>query len=113
MLAVGEHLLGEIDDQTLRMTTAMGGGVGLTQQELCGALSSGVLLIGALYGRTTAEEDDTQCTQIAARYRQRFLEEFGSTRCQDIRDQGFGSGGTWPCSELVERAGGILLETLP
>ena len=113
MLAVGEHLLGEIDDQTLRMTTAMGGGVGLTQQELCGALSSGVLLIGALYGRTTSAEDDAQCAQIAAHYRQRFLEEFGSTRCQDIRDRGFGSGGTWPCSELVERAGGILLETLP
>jgi C_GCAxxG_C_C family probable redox protein len=112
MLAVGEHLLGKVDDQTIRMTTAMGGGVGLTLQELCGALSSGVLLVGALHGRTTSEEDDGKCAEIAALYRQKFLEEFGSTRCQEIRASGYGSDGKWPCSELVERAAGILLQTL-
>ena len=113
MLAVGEHLLGEVDDQSIRMTTAMSGGVGLTLQELCGALSSGVLLIGALHGRKNSDEDDTQCAQIAALYRQKFLEDFVSTRCETIRSQGFGSGGKWPCSELVERAAGVLLEILP
>ena len=52
MLAVGEHLLGPLDDQVLRMSSGLGGGLGSTQQELCGALSGGVLIIGALYGRT-------------------------------------------------------------
>ena len=112
MLAVGEHLLGEVDDQALRMTTALGGGVGLTLQELCGALSSGVLIIGALHGRTTSDEDDSNCARIASLYRLKFLDEFGSTRCETIRSQGFGSGGKWPCSELVERAAGILLQTI-
>jgi C_GCAxxG_C_C family probable redox protein len=109
---VGEHLLGEINDQTRRMTTAMGGGVGLTLQELCGALSGGALIIGALHGRTSAEEDDSKCAQITTSYRERFLDEFGTTRCQEIRNQGFGKGATWPCSELVERATSILLQTL-
>lgn len=112
MLAVGEHLLGEVDNRTLRMVTGMGGGVGLTFQELCGALSSGVLLIGAIHGRTSSEADDSGCAQLAAKYRENFLQAFGSTRCKEIRDSGYGSDGKWPCSELVERAASILLDTL-
>jgi C_GCAxxG_C_C family probable redox protein len=112
MLAVGEHLLGEVEERTLRMMTGMAGGVGLTLQELCGALSGGVLIIGALHGRTTPDEDDSTCAQLSAEYREKFLNEFGTTCCQEIRNQGFGSGGKWPCSELVERAAGILLQTL-
>ena len=112
MLAVGEHLMGKVDEQILRMMTAMGGGVGLTRQELCGALSGGVLIIGAIHGRTSPEEDDSLCAQLAAEYRQKFLQAFGTTKCQEIRDSGYGSDGRWPCSELVERAASILLEVL-
>jgi hypothetical protein len=86
--------------------------VGLTLQELCGALSSGVLLIGSLHGRTTSDEDDSKCAQIVSLYRQKFLDKFGSTRCQEIRASGYGSDGKWPCSELVEQAAGILLQTI-
>jgi C_GCAxxG_C_C family probable redox protein len=112
MLAVGEFFLGVVDDQVLRMTTAMGGGVGLTEQELCGALSGGVLLIGAMYGRISPEEDDSRCTQLAAEYREKFIRAFGTTKCLKIRNTGYGSGGKWHCSELVERAASILLEVL-
>jgi hypothetical protein len=53
VLAVGEHLLGEIDaGHMCQLACAFGGGVGLSRQEMCGALSGGVLLIGLLYGRT-------------------------------------------------------------
>ena len=112
MLAVGKHLMGEVEGRILQMTTAMGGGVGLTHQELCGALSSGALLIGAIHGRTSPEEDDSACAQLAAKYREKFLQAFGATKCQEIRDSGYGSGGIRPCSELVERAAGILLDVL-
>lgn len=112
MLAVGEYLLGEVDDQVLRMTTAMGGGVGLTEQELCGALSGGVLLIGAIHGRSSLDQDDSTCAWLAAEYREKFLQTFGTTKCQEIRNTGYGSSGKWACSELVERAAGILLEVL-
>jgi C_GCAxxG_C_C family probable redox protein len=112
MLAVGEHLLGEVDEKVLRMMTGMGGGIGLTLQELCGALSAGVLIIGALHGRTSPEEDDSHCAQLASNFRQKFIDEFGTTRCQEIRDSGYGSDGKWPCSELVEHAASILLESL-
>lgn len=112
MLAVGEHLMGVVDERVLRMMTGMAGGVGLTLQELCGALSGGVLLIGAMHGRTLPGEDDSTCAQLAAEYREKFIRSFGATKCQEICESGYGPNSQWSCSELVERAACILLEVL-
>ena len=112
MFAVGEHLWGEVDNQVKRMTTGLGGGVGDTRQEICGALSGGALVIGALHGRTRPDEDDKRCMRLVTRYRERFAQELGATCCGDLRASGYGSGGTTPCSVLVEQAARILLETL-
>ncbi len=111
MIAVGAHLLGQVDPLTVRMATGLGGGVGRTRQELCGALSGGVLLIGALHGRSQPRENVDRCMQIVARCREAFAEAFGATRCQDLRDLGFGSEAK-PCALLVERAAQLLLGIL-
>jgi C_GCAxxG_C_C family probable redox protein len=95
-----------------RMTTGLAGGVGCSHQEMCGALSGGVLLIGALHGRTKPTEDDRECQRLAAEYRERFAQELGATLCCDLRANGYGSSGTQPCSVLVERAASILLDVL-
>jgi len=71
-------------------------------------LSGGALIIGSLHGRASAEEDDTECNRLVTLYRDRFLAHFATTRCQDLRDGGFGSAGQWPCSELVHQAVRIL-----
>jgi C_GCAxxG_C_C family probable redox protein len=112
VLAVGEHLLGKVDAQVRRMATGLGGGVGNTHQEMCGALSGGVLLIGALYGRTGADEDDSRCMQLASRYREEFVRAMGTTRCGELRADQCGSSGTPLCATLAERAAVILLEVL-
>jgi C_GCAxxG_C_C family probable redox protein len=112
VLAVGEHLWGHVDDQVLRMTSGLAGGVGGSQQELCGALSGGALIIGALYGRTHSDEDDSECSRLVCVYRDRFVQRFGTGRCFDLRESGYGSDGQWPCGTLVERATHILLEIL-
>jgi len=109
---VGEYLLGYVDYWVQRMTTGLAGGVGCSHQEMCGALSGGVLLIGAVRGRTQPTEDDRECQRLAAEYRERFAQELGATRCGDLRANGYGSGGTQPCSVLVERAASILLDIL-
>ncbi len=112
IIAVGEHILGELDERMVRMTTGLGGGVGMDYQDLCGAFLSGVLIIGALQGRTIPEVDDGPCQEKVRAFRQRFESELGSVICGELREGKYGSGGEEPCSVLVERAAVILLDIL-
>jgi C_GCAxxG_C_C family probable redox protein len=113
LLAVGEHVLGDLSSECARMATGLAGGVGDTQQEMCGALSGGVLVIGGLLGRRSLDEDDRAAMHLAARYRQRFLAEFGYTQCAQLREKViYAPGGPGSCAALVERAAMMLLELL-
>lgn len=106
MLAVGEYALGHVDDQTLKLTSGFAGGVGGTRTELCGALSAGIMIIGARYGRAQANVDDTYCRELVTRYRDRFVQTFGATCCGDLRPL-YAS-----CAVLVEQAAHVLLEII-
>ena len=112
MLAVGGRVLDDFDPRFVRMATGFAGGVGEGQQEMCGALSGGVMVIGGLYGRNSAEDDDQPAYDLATRYRERFLVELGSTQCDVLYEQVQAPGGLGSCSFLVERAARILLELL-
>ena len=112
MLAVGEHVLGDLDPRMARMPTAFAGGVGNTEQEICGALSGGVMIIGALYGRTSLAESDLPALRLATRYRAQFAVEMGATRCGAVRERAHTQGGIGSCALVVERAARILLELL-
>ena len=65
MLAVGERLWSVVDDRLRRMTTGLAGGVGCSEEELCGALSGGTLIIGSLHGRTSPDANDDECQRLA------------------------------------------------
>ncbi len=108
---MGEHKLGSSSVPLSRLSTGFGGGLGGTRQELCGALSGGVMVIGALYGRTDADQDKSRPYHLAACFRERFAQAFGATICQDLRDAGYGTSGP-PCTTLVEKAARLLLEIL-
>ncbi len=110
MIAVGEHLLGPLNDREIRMTSGFAGGIGCTYLDNCGAFSAGVMIIGGLFGRTDSEEDDHVCQELAAKYRECFLDRFNSLICGELRAEKFGSQREQPCSILVEQASAILLE---
>jgi C_GCAxxG_C_C family probable redox protein len=112
LLAVGEHKLGKLEPQSIRMANPFGGGVGGSRQELCGALSGALLVIGALYGRTDASQDDEQCYALAKQYREAFLSEFGHTQCEPIRDAFAKPDGSHGCDVVVARAARMLLGVL-
>lgn len=109
---MGQHLWGQVDDRIRRMASGLAGGVGCSLEELCGALSGGALIIGGQLGRIDPATDDEECNRRVCAYRDRFQQAFGTTRCRDIRASGYGSDGTWPCSDLVEQATRILLKAL-
>jgi C_GCAxxG_C_C family probable redox protein len=112
LLAVGEHVLGQLEPQCMRMATPFGGGVGGTHLELCGALSGGIMVIGGLYGRTDANQDDKRCYDLARQYREAFQAEFDHTQCEPIRDMYLKPDGSHGCDRVVERAARILLNLL-
>jgi C_GCAxxG_C_C family probable redox protein len=109
---VGEHVLGQLEPQSMRLATPFGGGVGGTHLEMCGALSGGVMVIGALHGRTDPSEDDQRAYDLAERYRAAFLAEFGHTQCEPIRDNFARPDGSHGCDQVVERAARVLLTLL-
>ena len=112
MLAVGGHLVADLEPQCVQMATGLSGGVGSTHEELCGALSGGVLVIGRLLGRSRLDEDDEQAIATTCRYRDRFLDAFGATKCETLRQEVESPGGLASCAELVERAARVLLKLL-
>ena len=69
------------------MAGGLAGGVGGSRQEICGAVSGGVLVIGGICGRDQPQADLQHCRDRAAHYRERFLDEFGTTQCQALLDQ--------------------------
>lgn len=119
MLAVGERMMDDLEPEcdwvtaATRMATGFSGGWGNTHQELCGALSGGVMVIGALFGRSSLDEDDEPAIDLAVRYRERFLEAFGMTQCCELREKVVNApGGLETCGALVERAARILIDVL-
>jgi hypothetical protein len=82
------------------MATGLAGGLGDTQQEMCGALSGGVLVIGGLLGRESLNEDDRPALDLATRYRKRFLAELDATQCARLRDLWRNSAG-WSTRRAV------------
>lgn len=109
LLAVGEHYLGEISPQAVRMSSPFAGGVGSSRLELCGALTGGLMVIGGLAGRENAAIKDERCQELAAAYRAEFLRTFGWLKCGDLKANWIGTAGQESCRALVEKAAGVLV----
>ena len=112
MLAVGEHKWANWDPRYLRLSTGLGGGIGGTRQEVCGALSGGVLVIGGLLGRQDPNANDDEAYALCEEFRTRFLAEMGDTQCGRLRVAIEAPGGPGTCAPLVEQAAGILMDVL-
>lgn len=109
---MGEHALADWNPKYVQLGTGLAGGLAGSRQEMCGALSGGVLLIGGLLGRQYPDEDDAQAYELAAQYRERFLIELGDTQCAPLREAVEAPGGPGTCAPLVERATAVLLGLL-
>jgi C_GCAxxG_C_C family probable redox protein len=65
----------------LKIATGFGGGIGRTKQEICGAITGGVMAIGFLSGRSEPGADWTEVSEMAAKLKRRFVQEHGTTKC--------------------------------
>jgi hypothetical protein len=70
------------------------------------------MVIGGLHGRTDVNEDDQRAYDLAAQYRQAFLDRFGTTQCDPIRKRFQKPDGSHGCDHVVEWAARTLLNLL-
>lgn len=111
VIAVGGYYFGRVEETLVRAATSFAGGMGDTNLDVCGALTGGLMVIGALHGRSQKGKNDGECMQLAARYRQLFLAAFGETVCERVKaDWVRRHGGS--CAVLVREAAGLLVDVL-
>lgn len=110
VIAVGEHILGEVPEILIRAACPFGGGLGGSKEELCGVLSGGTLILGAVRGRLSPQEDDEALYALIRRFRERFIAHVGTSQCKaiynalpEVRKR---------CVPVVERGARILAELL-
>ncbi|MCD6356496.1 MAG: C_GCAxxG_C_C family protein [Anaerolineaceae bacterium] len=112
MLAAGEHYLGEVDAHALCLSTPFAEGIGETSEELCGALTGGLMAIGAIYGRADNITSERRCMDLAKEYRLRFVEHFRNKICKNLKKNWVGKVHQESCAELAAQAVGILVDVL-
>jgi C_GCAxxG_C_C family probable redox protein len=95
----------ELPEVALRIATPFGGGVGRCE-DLCGALSGGVMGIGVSIGRSEATEDKFASYDAAKALHEQFLRAFGSSLCRELNHGDFKS------REHARRCKNFTLETV-
>lgn len=94
LLAVQETF--EMEDPTVfRAASGLAGGVGLSIKGSCGGLTAGTMALSQKYGRERSKIEDIEGVrfksyELARKLYQRFIDEYGSCRCQDIQRKVFG-----------------------
>ena len=94
------------EDGLLRAGSAFAGGLGFTNQGLCGALVGAVMVIGRLYGRSRRKfqehaklpvnqldfvNEGAPAWDLAYELFERYMMEYGSPLCKDVMTCVFGS----------------------
>ena len=95
-----------------RYAAGFQGGIGGTHEDICGALSGGIVAIGCLRGRRAAGEDNQALRELTTEYRRCFIAEFGSGNCQVLRDGMDEREDGFDCKKMTAMAAGLLSELL-
>jgi C_GCAxxG_C_C family probable redox protein len=112
LTAILEEFQGTTQKGVPRMATCFGGGVGKTHQEICGALTGGLIALGCLCGRDAPGQDWSTPANLAAQLRERFLALYGSTRCADILSALGEQENMLKCKQLSGKTAGLLYALL-
>ena len=95
-----------------RVASAFCGGVASTKEELCGALSGGIIAIGYLTGRMKPGENIQLTKELAATLRTQFIAQYGATKCQSVLETLGPQENALKCKELTAQVAGMLAQLL-
>lgn len=79
-------LVGWEPDRLMAAAGGFGGGIGGSHEELCGAVSGGILVLSLLYPHVNGKDSDAKRAVYARakEFRRRFLDIFGESRCGSL-----------------------------
>ena len=79
-------LAGRTPEEVLPLMGGFGGGFGGSHEEVCGAVSGGVLILSLCFPHAQGgdQEAKRKVYRLAKEYRRRFFEVFGHTRCGEL-----------------------------
>jgi len=103
-LAFREMVAPEISRDMVRLATPFGGGLGRSGC-ICGALSGGVMILGAAKGRVSPDVPRKEPYELSNEFHNRFRSKFGATCCRVLVKAEFGS------KEQGERCFNIITES--
>ena len=78
------ELFPEKSDALCKATSGFCGGIGECKQDVCGALSGGIIALGSIYGRQKGGQDISKLVSLSSELRQLFIKEFKTTVCKDV-----------------------------
>lgn len=87
--ALLEIIHGSADPLLVKASTPFMGGIAGTQQQICGAVSGGLVVLGNLYGRSESDVNDDALTEISKEYLENFTNNCGadSLICYELRER--------------------------
>ena len=107
----GREFASDFPEELARMVTPFGGGIA-ERGDLCGALASGLLIIGYLTGRRETGDSQEVCWDLSRQYYDKFKDRFGSTDCSVIHSRVYNAETHEKCSETVLGAIDIIWDVL-
>jgi len=114
VLSAIQDVFGGIDDEVIQASHALAGGGALDGDGTCGGYSGAMMAISAFFGRKRDKfgegevVDWMDSSKLSKEVREKFMDEYGSTICNDIQKAVFGdSYNLWDPKEFeaFEEAG--------
>jgi C_GCAxxG_C_C family probable redox protein len=92
VIAALQDALENRNDDLFKAATGLAGGTGLAGDNGCGAYTGAVLVLGSFLGRERNNFSDPEgirlkTHQLARKFRERFIQEYGSVICRDIQNK--------------------------
>ncbi len=91
-----------------KVTSGFCGGVGRCKQDICGALSGGIIALGSIYGREDGDEDISKLVFFSVELRRLFIEEFKTTICKDVIENIKNKPGYHNCRDVTAKTAWLL-----
>mgnify|MGYP001169817385 FL=1 len=111
-LTFREYIAPDLNEDLVRLVTPLGRGLGGSGCS-CGALTGGVVILGAVKGRTSPDQSRDTAYDYANEFHNRFKKEFGSTCCRVLNKLDFSDPSRGRiCLKIIGKTAALLMRML-